>query len=238
VFTHRARRGTNHFTACPSNDINGTVMLATEEFKLLGSSLLLIPVALCLSAWMWAGNARRMAVTWALLFTAGLALVAASKMAYIGWGMAVDAIHFRGISGHAMRSTAVAPVLFYLLLHDARPGLRTAGILCGLGAGAVMAVAVSVFDEHSASEAVAGLLLGAAISLGFIRFAGEMRKPALDRPRVASLSVCSVLAVAAAMSLDSDPSSVMLESAALFLAGKDKPYHRHAPSTAQSPAGS
>jgi len=214
-------------------------MLATAEFKLLGSSLFLVPVALCLSAWMWAGNARRMAATWTLLFVAGLALVAASKMAYIGWGMAIDTIHFHGISGHAMRSTAVAPVLFYLLLHSAPTGLRIAGILCGLGAGALMAVAVSIYDEHTASEAMAGLLLGAATCLGFIRLAGGMRKPALDRPRIASLSVFSVLVVSAALSVDNDPSSVMLESAALFLSGNDKPYHQQdASSNARSPAGS
>jgi len=215
-------------------------MLATPEFKLLGSSLFLIPVALCLAAWMWVGNARRMAATWILLFATALALVAASKMAYIGWGITIDAIGFHGISGHAMRSTAVAPVLFYLLLHDARPGLRAAGVLFGLGAGALMAIAVSVYDEHSASEALAGLLLGAATSLGFIRLARGMRKPEFDRARIASLSVCSALAVSAGASVDNDPSYAMLESAALFLSGNDKPYcaQQDAPATAQSPAGS
>ena len=215
-------------------------MLATAEFKLLGSSPLLIPAALCLTIWMWAGNARRMALSWTLIFAAGLALVAASKIAYIGWGFEIEAIGFRGFSGHAMRTAAVAPVMLHLLLQDAPRTIRAAGIVSGLVLGVLMAVAVSVYDDHSASESIAGFFLGVFVSLGFIRLAEKMRKPVMDRTRMASVSFCSAFFLSASMTLDNDPSYSWLESAALFLSGKDKPYCRRqdGPATAQSPAGS
>ena len=215
-------------------------MLATAEFKLLGSSLLLIPAAFCLAIWMWAGGARRMALSWTLIFAAGLALVAASKIAYIGWGFEIEAIGFRGGSGHAMRTTAVAPVMLYLLLQDAPRPIRAAGILSGLVLGVLMAVAVSVYDEHSASESIAGFLLGVFVSLGFIRLAEKMRKPVMGHARIVSVSFCSAFVLSASMSLDNDPSYGWLESAALFLSGNGKPYcqRQDTPATVQSPAGS
>ncbi len=201
-------------------------MLASDEFKILGSNLFVIPLGLSLAAWMWIGNARRMALSWAALFTAGLAVVAASKMAFIGWGFEIDAIDFQGVSGHAMRATAVFPVILYLILYDTRRAVRLAGIYCGLLFGALMAVSVSVHDTHSASESIAGFVLGAAVSLGFIRTSARMRKPVLDGSRIALISFSSAVLISGTLNLKTDPTYRWLEDATRYLSGNDKPFSR------------
>lgn len=204
-------------------------LIATDEFKLLGSSPLLIPAGLCLIAWMWIGGAKRMAATWVLFYSMGLAIVAASKMAYIGWGLEIAAIDFQGFSGHAMRSASVAPIFLYLVLHDDRRSVRIAGILAGLLFGALMAYAVCVYDTHSASESVAGFLLGAATSLGFIRASAPFAKPVLDRSRAALVSFGGITLISATLGMGYDPTYRWLEHAALYLSGNDKPYSRRHP---------
>lgn len=204
-------------------------LIATDEFKLLGSSPLLIPAGLCLIAWMWIGGAKRMAATWALFYSTGLAVVAASKMAYIGWGVEITAIEFRGFSGHAMRSASVAPIFLYLVLHDTCRPVRVAGIIAGLLFGALMAYAVCMYDTHSASESIAGFLLGSATSLGFIRAAVSLAKPVLDRSRVALVSFGGITLISATLGMGYDPTYRWLEHAALYLSGNDKPYSRQHP---------
>ena len=215
-------------------------MLATDEFKLLGSSLFLIPVGLCVAGWMWIGHARRMAAVWTIAFGASLGIVAASKIAYIGWGFEIEALAFQGFSGHAMRATAISPVILYLILHDAPRVMRIAGIAAGILFGALMAIAVSVYDTHSASESIAGFLLGAAASLGFIRLARAMPKPVLAPSRVAAVSVSSIALVTGTLTVENDPTYQWLEYAALYLSGNEKPYsHAYEPEpTSQLPAGS
>ena len=69
-------------------------------------------IALAIAAWLLAEDEKRLALWWSVLFGAGLGVVVATKMAFIGWGIGIRSLDFTGFSGHTMRSAAVMPVLF------------------------------------------------------------------------------------------------------------------------------
>jgi hypothetical protein len=138
----------------------------------LGDLDLTLPLAAAAFGWMAAARAWRIAMCWGLLFGAGVLLVGVSKVAFMAWGSGLPALGFKSFSGHATGVTAVFPTLFWLLLRGAGNNLARAGAALGLGLGLVVGVLLVVLDFHTAAEAVAGCLLGAAISLAWIRLAG------------------------------------------------------------------
>ena len=125
-------------------------------------------VALAIATWLMVEDEKRLALWWSLLFGASLGVVVATKMAFIGWGIGIQAIDFRGFSGHAMRSAAVMPVLFYLLLQRLPPTARIGGAVLGLAFSGVVGVSRLAVHAHSVSEVVTGWLLGAAVSTAFL----------------------------------------------------------------------
>lgn len=141
----------------------------------LGDIAMTAPAAAAISTWMLAARAWRLALRWGLLFAFGIALVAASKIAFLGWGAGVPALQFRAISGHATGVMAVYPVLFYLLLQRCPPALRALGTVLGIGLGVLVAALLVLLCEHSAAESLAGCALGAGVSLGGIRLAAQLR---------------------------------------------------------------
>ena len=138
----------------------------------LGDSRFLMPLALaCGIAW-WR-HRPMMAAHWAALAILVVASVAVSKLAYLLLGMAVERLHFYGISGHAAMSALVYPAFGAAL--SGRAGQRLAGFV--LGAGLALAIAVSrvALDLHSVSEVACGLLLGLAASIAFaVRWRARM----------------------------------------------------------------
>jgi hypothetical protein len=141
----------------------------------LGDIALTAPAAAAISTWMVAARAGRPGRRGGLLFGVGIAIVATSKIAFLGWGAGVPALQFRAISGHATGVMAVYPVLFYLLLQDCPPALRRLGAAIGVALGLLMAALLVLLCEHSAAESLAGCALGAAVSLGGIRLAAQLR---------------------------------------------------------------
>ena len=87
-------------------------MIPWIKFTSYGDTMVMIPAAFIILVWLTVGRAWRMAIWWCLLLIAGLVLVAATKIAFVGWGVGIRSIDFTGISGHAMRATAVLPVIF------------------------------------------------------------------------------------------------------------------------------
>lgn len=87
----------------------------------LGESTLLMPCAAVVCASLWLGPARRdrrNAARWMVTFGLAVAIVVASKLAFMGWGIGSHALDFTGVSGHAMMSAALWPVLARLLVPD------------------------------------------------------------------------------------------------------------------------
>ena len=101
-----------------------------------------------------------MALWWCQLFTAGMSLVVATKIAFIGWGIGIRSLDFTGFGGHSMRATVVIPVRFYLILQKAPPIARTSGVSLGTVFGVIIGISRLVVYAHSVSEAVAGCILG------------------------------------------------------------------------------
>jgi hypothetical protein len=197
----------------------------------LGGITVMAPAAAVITAWLLMGRAWRMAFWWCLLFTLGMALVVATKIAFIGWGIGIRELDFTGVSGHAMRATAVAPVLLYLLLQNATPAVRASGVLAGLGFGLLIRVSRLVLHAHSVSEAVAGWVLGSMLSLGFIWLSGGGRYSFSNRVLV----VFSLMALLPLPYAEPAPTQRWLTDVALYLSGNDRPFVRTGWSRAAMP---
>lgn len=187
-----------------------------------GGSTVMMPAAAAFATWLLLGGAWRTALWWCGLFGAGLAVVVASKIAFIGWGIGIQALDFTGFSGHAMRAMAVIPVLFYLVLQNASVATRTVGVLGGLLLGLLICASRIVLEVHSVAEAVSGGILGSAVSLGFIAISSKLEKPLLNR----ALMAATIVGLVAMSYAEPVPSQSLLVRAALSLSGHDKPYTR------------
>jgi membrane-associated phospholipid phosphatase len=188
----------------------------------LGDSVVTLPAAALILIWLLAGNAWRMAFWWSVLFTAGLLVVLASKVAFIGWGVGSVALDFTGISGHATRATAVLPVIVYLLLQRSSASIRWAGIFLGIGFGVLIGISRVVLNDHSVSEATSGCVLGAVLALAFMWLSRPLPKPSLNRWLIA----LSLLALLPTTHAEPAPTADWMNAVALYLSGRDKPYVR------------
>lgn len=186
----------------------------------VGHTAVMIPVAGAIAVWLVAAKAWKLVVCWGVIFAAGLGLVAMSKIAYLGWGVEIQSIGFKALSGHAWRASAVLPVLFFLLLQTAPRTWRSGGVLLGIVSSLGLAALLVVFSFHTASEVMASLVLGLAASLSFIRVAVNAR-PLRASPWAAPAGLLAFV-----MIWGLDPSSVTprLVDLALYFSGRDHPY--------------
>lgn len=197
-------------------------MIPWSKISFLGDSIVMLPAALAILAWLAIGRAWRMAFWWAWLFAFGLSLVAATKIAFIGWGIGSVTLDFTGISGHAMRGVAVLPVLAYLVSQRWPGPLRIVCVALGVGMGLLIGVSRVVLSYHSVSEAVAGCLVGCAVALGFIYWSLPLSKPNLNRWLLAG----SLLGLVPTAYANPAPTDYWMNSVALYLSGHDQPYVR------------
>lgn len=188
----------------------------------LGDTVVMLPAATAIAVWLAMTRAWRMALVWCLMFGTGLMAVVATKIAFVGWGIGIRALDFTGISGHAMRASAVLPVLCYLGLREAPAVLRHAGLSLGIIGGALLTLSRVAVQAHSVSEALAGFLLGSLISLSFICLCHC--RPALRIP--SWLLALTLLALIPSSYANPAPTSRWINGVALYLAGHDRPYER------------
>lgn len=132
----------------------------------LGEAQILLPAAaLSILALVHQRQGRPLAGRWLATLAAAVALTAASKVAFIGWGIGWSALDFTGISGHAMFAAAVYP----LLLGTLAPATSRVAPWLAIAAGAALALLVGAsrvtVHAHSWSEVVAGLTLGGAVGV-------------------------------------------------------------------------
>ena len=186
----------------------------------LGDLDLTLPLAAAAFGWLAAARAWRTAMVWGLLFGSGVMLVGASKIAFMAWGSGLPALGFKAVSGHATGVTAVFPTLFYLLLHSAGPTMRGLGVAAGLGLGLMVGVLLVLCGFHSAAETVAGCLLGAGISLAWIRLAGAGARA----PSLSGLGWFALVFLAAVWLMSFTHVGWWMIRAAMLLSGKDRPY--------------
>ncbi len=197
-------------------------MIPWMKITSLGDTVVMMPAAAAIVVWLVVGRAWRMAMWWSGLFTLGLVLVAATKIAFIGWGIGIRSLDFTGISGHAMRATAVIPVIFYLMLQKSPSAMRAMGIGFGILLGILISFSRIEVHAHSISEAMTGCMLGALIGLGFMWISAPLRKPWLSQWLIA----LSLLTLFPASNAKPAPTQRWMNGVALFLSGRDKPYVR------------
>ena len=188
----------------------------------LGGAGLTLPLALAIALWLVTGYSWRMAASWLLLLGAAIGLVTLTKIAFLGWGVGVRSYDFTGLSGHAMLSTAVYPVAFFLMLQGVRPALRIAGVVVGLAIGIAVGFSRVVLDAHSPSEAVTGCLVGAATALTFVRYWWAAQSGRLSAAAIA----LSLAALTFALHDVRVPTHRWVTHPALTVSGHERPYVR------------
>jgi membrane-associated phospholipid phosphatase len=179
-------------------------------------------LALVIVAWLGAARCWRLALSWCLLFGSALLLAVVTQMAFIGWGIGIEALSFTGFSGHATRAAAVFPVALFLLAE--REGERVRNMALGLGVllGVGVALARVKVGAHSPSEALGGCLLGLLTAWLFMLRARTVRAFS-PQPLLLGLLAAIVLLPRA----DPINSHQWLTAAALKLSGRDRVYLRH-----------
>jgi membrane-associated phospholipid phosphatase len=198
-------------------------MIAWSEITQFGDVSITSLIAFAIAAWLFVEDEKRLALSWSLLFAAGMGVVLATKVAFIGWGIGIRAIDFTGFSGHAMRAAAVMPVLFYLIVQRSDAIYRAGAVIFGLSFGAIVGVSRLAVHAHSVSEVVAGWCLGALVSMLFIQGARiTLRKHVFKPLRIA----LSMLVLLPAPYVYPAPTQQWLTEIVLFLSGHEQPFPR------------
>jgi membrane-associated phospholipid phosphatase len=191
-------------------------------FTKLADTNVMMPLAFLLAAWLACLQRWREAALWLLLFCAALGIVAATKIAYVGWGIGIASLDFAGISGHAMRAAAVAPVFAYLALRKRTSAATTIAWVAGVAFGIMIAISRLVLHQHSVSEVVSGVLLGNATAFAFL----SLRQTHRMLPwNIAVVAVCLLIVIAGLMAKPA-PTERLIVRISLYLSGRDTPYHR------------
>jgi membrane-associated phospholipid phosphatase len=197
-------------------------MIPWTKITHFGDISVMTIAALAIAGWLVAEHEKRLALCWSLLFTVGMVMVTASKVAFIGWGIGIPALDFTGFSGHATRVAAVIPVLAYLLLQRTAAPLRWTGVGVAYGCAIVLGVSRVVVHAHSPSEVVTGLALGAAISSAFILIAVSIQRHIFNPLRV----LLVLLVLLPAPYVQPAPTQEWLTDMTLFFSGHESPYLR------------
>lgn len=130
----------------------------------LGESEILLPVALAVTLILLITG--RSAWSWTVPFAVAVFMTLASKVAFIGWGVGIKSLDFTGLSGHAVLSAAIYPLLGYVIFSkDKPPDFRLGGAALGFILAAMIAVSRVIVHAHSPAESLAGFALGALVSL-------------------------------------------------------------------------
>jgi len=186
----------------------------------LGDLSLTVPMAGALMAWLLAARAWRAVLVWGAAFGLALALVAATKIAFLGWDTGLPALRYQALSGHAAGFTVVFPTACHLLAQRYGRKARAIAVGTALAFGAVVAAALVQAGEHSWTEAMAGWAIGAAAFLLGTRLAGTVPPPPAGRAATAVLLAFG----AGAWVIGSLPIGYWMIKLALALSGNHAPY--------------
>lgn len=220
-------------TIAPTDHATDCLMIFWTTITTFGDTVVMLPAALAIAAWLAASSARRLALYWIALFGSAAALVTLSKIAFVGWGIGLPGFDFTGISGHATFALAVIPTMLYLAWPAACSGGRAPGVLIGIAFGLLIGISRLTLHAHSASEVVAGCALGLAASLGFIGLASAHARPRLNPMAAAGYSIVLI----AGLYAQAAPTQHWIERVALYLSGHAQPFRRaNLPALALRPA--
>ncbi len=192
----------------------------------LGDSALMVPSILVIYLWLLDAAAWRLSWIWLGLCGAAAALVATTKLAFLGWGLGIDSLDFTGISGHSTLAVGVFTTAAFLLALGRSGGTQALAAAVGCVVGLAIAVSRLALGVHSPSEVVAGITLGLAVALGFILSAWRRRPPRSGRTYY--LAIALIIPVALLYG-NHAPTEGMLAQLAVKLSGHPCPYSRAHP---------
>lgn len=197
-------------------------MISWSTVTAIGDAKVMLPAASFILAWLVSAGARKAGLWWCLLFGSAFLAVVATKLAFIGWGIGISALDFTGISGHSMRATAILPVLVFLIFQQSALRVQKLAVAAGFLAGLLIAMSRVMLDAHSVSEAVAGAVLGTAVSAAFLRLAVPMQALVIKR----KLLVSSLMVLGALTLAKPAPTKLWLKETGMYLSGKTRPFSR------------
>ncbi|TDF62814.1 phosphatase PAP2 family protein [Cupriavidus sp. L7L] len=139
---------------------------------------------------------------WLMSLVGGAAVILAGKLAFEFNGWSMPSVNVYSVSGHAMLTASVYPMLGAIL--GSAWGKRTARI--GLSAGVLVAVLVAIAlivgHYHTLAETLIGMTVGFAVAwINLHPFRQPARQPARQRarpgrtPMLARLALCGFLFV-------------------------------------------
>ncbi len=193
----------------------------------LGNALLLVPLmAVTVLALLWrARGQRREVLRWPLALLAAVALVAASKIAFYGFGFGVKSWNLTGYSGHAVVALGFWPVFLMLLVPVRMITLRTLLMLAGVALGLAVGYSRIALGAHPPSEVLVGAILGGLVAAVGV---GHLLRLQLGTP----VAVALLAAMVALPLWKPEWISAHLPSERWFarigteLSGREKPYRR------------
>lgn len=189
----------------------------------LGESQIIVPAFAATLAWFrWRLGAARLVAVWTAAVAVAVALTAVTKLAFLGWGLGYAPWDFTGISGHAMFSFALWPVIASALWADALPTRRHLVLVAAYALAAVIAWSRLEVQAHSLSEVISGALVGCAASAASLRWAVPPRSHAPAALMIALALWLGVTPVGAPTS----PTHGWVVRIALALSGHEQPYTR------------
>jgi membrane-associated phospholipid phosphatase len=167
-------------------------------------------------------EARTDALRWLALLGIAVLLTAASKVAFIGWGVGSAALNFTGISGHTMFAAAAYPPLLWAISDGTSPRANRLAIAAGCVLALLVGVSRYVLRTHSVSEILAGWLVGGLVSYAVL--ARGTTAPAQLRATIfVTAALWLTLMPATGPALDTHS---LVTRVALKLSGHERPYTR------------
>ena len=189
-----------------------------------GDSMLLLPTAFILFLVLLSSAAtRRAGWQWGFIFGGVGAIVCASKLAFIGWGIGSAEYDFTGFSGHSALSASIWPAFLWLISAGSRPLLRRIVVLLGYLLPLAIGWSRLVIHVHSTSEVVTGLILGLSASTLFLLLQRRSSPPRLGAVKTLILLALPVLLMGHRQPA---PTQSLLEKIAVTLADRERPYTR------------
>ncbi|NRR31518.1 phosphatase PAP2 family protein [Oxalobacteraceae bacterium] len=189
---------------------------------LLGSLAVTGPVGIAIAVWLMMGKSWRLAAQWCLLFGGAMALVVATKVAFIGWGIGIESVEFAGISGHAMRACAVFPVAAFLAFRHTGKRLHWIAVALGVVLALLISYSRIVVHAHSVSEVLSGAPLGLLVAAAFLWLASDADHLAMSRVLV----VLCIPVLLVLPHVEPIPTEQWMEDLALTLSGHERPFTR------------
>ncbi|TDK30896.1 phosphatase PAP2 family protein [Luteimonas terrae] len=167
---------------------------------------------------------RRAALRWAAIVATSLVLVAASKIAFYGWGTGIRHWNLTCLSGHTVSAWLTWPVLPMLVAPARMRSLRIALFVAGIVIALLVGWSRVPLGAHPLSEVIAGALLGACAAGLCIRV---LWKQALDmRARALIGAVMLTLAIVSQAGLDRPHTERWFQAIATTLSGAQSPHDR------------